>query len=424
MINRFKPKSEFRRNVLTLMTGTSIAQAIPIVLSPILTHLYSPENFGTFALYLAIISVLSNITTGKYDMAIILPKKDSDAINIMFLAMTLSLIISVTILALTFIFEKHIIGVFNNQTLEAILYYIPISIFIFSINQTLNCWINRKKYYKKLAFSRIIQNSSIAGISLILGFLKLLNLGLILGQVIGQLISSIFLFQAICNKDRKNFYKIKKLKVLILAKKYVNFPKYLIFAHGINGLSQYSAIFLLSIFFNSATVGFFMLTQRVIGIPMSLIARSIADIFRQEASFKYANDKECKDIYLKTLKKLFLVATVPFSVFFIIAPELFAFVFGEEWRTSGEYARILTLMYYFEFLTTPLSNMFLIAEKQIIDLNWQICLFLLVALSFVIGGYIYKDIALSLILFNVAYSIMYTINLFLSFKFAKGNNKC
>ena len=51
MLNKLKPKSEFSRNVLTLMTGTTIAQAIPIAISPILTRIYTPENFGVFAQY-------------------------------------------------------------------------------------------------------------------------------------------------------------------------------------------------------------------------------------------------------------------------------------------------------------------------------------------------------------------------------------
>jgi len=50
MINKLKLKSEFAKNVLTLMTGTTIAQAIPIAISPILTRIYTPEDFGVFAL--------------------------------------------------------------------------------------------------------------------------------------------------------------------------------------------------------------------------------------------------------------------------------------------------------------------------------------------------------------------------------------
>ncbi len=48
MINKLKPKSEFSKNVLTLMTGTTIAQAIPIAISPILTRIYTPEDFWNY----------------------------------------------------------------------------------------------------------------------------------------------------------------------------------------------------------------------------------------------------------------------------------------------------------------------------------------------------------------------------------------
>ena len=82
MIRKILPKGEFSRNVLTLMTGTSIAQAIPIAISPILTRIYTPEDFGVFALYMAIATVVSVIATGRYETAIMLPKKDSEAINL------------------------------------------------------------------------------------------------------------------------------------------------------------------------------------------------------------------------------------------------------------------------------------------------------------------------------------------------------
>lgn len=90
MLTKLKPKSEFSRNVLTLMTGTTIAQAIPIAISPILTRIYTPEDFGVFALYMAIASIVAVVATGRYEMAIMLPKKDSDAINIVALSILIS----------------------------------------------------------------------------------------------------------------------------------------------------------------------------------------------------------------------------------------------------------------------------------------------------------------------------------------------
>ena len=94
MLNKFKPKSEFTRNVLTLMTGTTIAQAIPIAISPILTRLYTPEDFGVFALYIGIVAILSVFATGKYELAIMMPKDNQEAFSILLLSICISMFFS------------------------------------------------------------------------------------------------------------------------------------------------------------------------------------------------------------------------------------------------------------------------------------------------------------------------------------------
>jgi len=81
MLTKFKPKSEFSRNVLTPMTGTTITQAIPIAISPILTRIYTPEDFGVLALFVAITAIFGGIANGRYELATMLPKKDKYGIG-------------------------------------------------------------------------------------------------------------------------------------------------------------------------------------------------------------------------------------------------------------------------------------------------------------------------------------------------------
>ena len=107
MLKRFKPKSEFNRNILTLMTGTTIAQAIPIAISPILTRIYTPEDFGIFAIFLAITLIIGGIANGRYELAIMIPKKDEDAINIFALGFIITTSISLLLLVLVLIFQTY-----------------------------------------------------------------------------------------------------------------------------------------------------------------------------------------------------------------------------------------------------------------------------------------------------------------------------
>ena len=177
---------------------------------------------------------------------------------------------------------------------------------------------------------------------------------------------------------------------------------------------------LLGALFNSATAGFYTLTQRVMGAPMSLVAGALGDVFRQEASYAYAHHGQCKEIYQKTFKRLLLISLVPFSVFFFVAPPIFSLVFGADWRIAGEYAQILMPMFFLRFITSPLSSMFIIAERQRLDLIWQIFLLSLVVASFMLGKFLLSATD-ALKFFSAAYSIGYSINGVMTYNFAKNS---
>ena len=109
MKSRLKIKSEYSQNVLILMMGTTLSQAIPVVITPILTRIYTPEDFGIYAIFVAIITILGSIVSGRYELAILLPERDDDAINIF----ALGLLIITFMVMITVI----IVTVFNDSIL-------------------------------------------------------------------------------------------------------------------------------------------------------------------------------------------------------------------------------------------------------------------------------------------------------------------
>ena len=139
-MKRFLPKSEFGRNVLTLMTGTTIAQAIPIAISPILTRIYTPEDFGLFAFYASIASIISVVATGRYELAIMLPKKDDDAINIVVLSILISFLVSLLSLIIVLVFNTQITNLLGNPEIANWLYFIPLTVLFTGIYQSFNYW--------------------------------------------------------------------------------------------------------------------------------------------------------------------------------------------------------------------------------------------------------------------------------------------
>ncbi|MBE0472574.1 MAG: oligosaccharide flippase family protein, partial [Methyloprofundus sp.] len=355
----------------------------------------------------------------RYELAIVLPKRRDDAYQIVILSWVISSVVSLLTLLVIWLFESQIVGLLDNPEIGKWLYWIPLSIFLTGIYQSLYYWFNREKGYRDMANSRIVQSTAMVGSQIGFGFFtKLSALGLILGQVIGQVLATLYMGQKFI-KDTRNVHKPKKLKQFALAKRYINFPKFLLIAHTMNATSRQLPSIFFNIFFTATVAGFYMLIQRVIGAPITIVGGAIGDVFRQQASKAYAERGECIREYKNTFKKLLIISVLPFAVFIFIAPDLFAIVFGENWREAGFYAQILTPMFFLQFVTSPLSNMFMIAEKQKLDLLWQTCLLIATGSAFIVG-YASKDVMTTIIFFSVAYTLMYSINAVMTWKFAKG----
>ena len=158
MINKLKPKSEFGKNVLTLMTGITIAQAIPIAISPILTRIYTPEDFGVFALFVAISSIIGSVACGRYELAIMLPKKDENAINIFALGFIITCVACLILLILAITLNDFLVNLLGNKEIGFWLYFIPISVFFMGLFNLLNYFNNRKKNYQDLRNATIIKS--------------------------------------------------------------------------------------------------------------------------------------------------------------------------------------------------------------------------------------------------------------------------
>lgn len=416
-------KSDFAVNVITLMTGTTIAQAFPIAFSPILTRIYTPQDLGTLAIYLSIVAIFANLITLKYELAIILPEKEEDSASLTVLSICIATVLSFIILIIVIVFNTKISNLLGreNNDISKWLYFVPLTIFLIGVNNSLSYWFNRKKDYKTLAFSKVVNMSGMTFSQIIFGLFKLIPKGLLYGVILGRLAAVFMLLKEIFKKGVINiFQQANKNNIKILAKKHKKFPIYALPADSINVISNQLPVFFIGKYFGSDILGNYSLMERVLGAPVSLIGTAVSDVFRQKASEDYINEGNCKAIFIKTLKTLSLLAILPTLILFFVAPIVFGFVFGSDWEIAGKLAQIMAGLFFFRFVISPMGYMFYIAEKQSYDTIWQTTLLITIVASFAFG--IYKDsYETALICFSVSYSILYLINLYLSYTFAKGN---
>jgi O-antigen/teichoic acid export membrane protein len=203
-----------------------------------------------------------------------------------------------------------------------------------------------------------------------------------------------------------------------LAKRYYKFPLYAVPSDFLNSAAQQVPVLLLSNYFGMTVVGFYALTQRVLSLPLSFLAASMTDVFRQRASSDFAKTGDCRRIFVKTFKSLLAFAAGPSVLFFLLAPWLFSVAFGSKWRVAGEYAQLMAPLFFLRFVVSPLTYVFYIAEKQYYDLAGQVIL-LVCSLASIRVGALYNSPKLSISLFSGCYSAVYLAYLVASFAFSR-----
>ncbi len=411
-------KNTFVKHVLTLMKGTAIAQFLPILISPILTRLYTPEQFGVFAIYIAVISVLTPIVSGRYELAIALPKEEKKAISLFTLTLLINVFVSLVVTVVVVIYGEGFADLLTLQETNW-LYLIPVGLFLTGLFSSFTYLNNRWGRFRALSFAKINQSIGMAMTQLVLGIVKFGSLGLIIGYAIGQMASIFNLRKKLAIRQNLKENNIRKKDFIEVSKEYSEFPKFAMVTHSTEALSSNIPNLLLTKFFGNQYTGFYSLTTRTINLPLSLIGKSVGDVFLSTASKLYREQGECKELFIKTFRILAIIPIIPFIVLFFFAEEIFSFVFGENWAVAGTYTKILIPALYLQFISSPLSHMFIIAKKVKIEFFVQWLILPLSILAFVIGYYYFNSTEVSLMLFSAVLILKYLLFIFLSFQFTK-----
>jgi len=382
------------------MTGTTIAQAIPVAVAPILTRIYTPEDFGILALYLAVSSVLSTVSTGRYELAIMAPVSKSEAQGVVFLSMIFSLGVFVITTIIIWLFNSEIAALLGNQRIGKWLYFVPITVFSFGLYQSIDYWLNRERKYRKMAENKLVQAGSVSLIQVVVGLIS--NAGLIVGHVIGWIFSVI----TIIARNEFNFKCFNFNVIKNLAVKYKKYPLLQAPSSLLDGLSVQAPIFFMSKYFDATVVGFLGLVLKMLSAPTALISRSTGQVFFQRVSehAKVSPELLMSDVYRVALK-LSVISIVIFSPILFFGPEIFSILFGKEWMQAGNYAQILVFAIAIKFVVSPISTVFLAIDKITTSSVWQLSYFLItfsvlfVAIHFDIKTFLWIYVANEIVMY-------------------------
>ncbi|MBO1511771.1 lipopolysaccharide biosynthesis protein [Metabacillus bambusae] len=415
-------KNDFNKNVLTLLSGTMVAQGIPIAISPILTRLYTPNDFGVLALIVAISAVFGSIANARYEIAIVLPEKDEDAINLTALSVLVALALSFSLFAIIVLFHNPILSMLGNENISFWLYMTPVIVFFIGLFNTLNFLNTRFKQYKFVARAKMYKAVVSAAIQVIAGLIKPNVHGLVGGQLSAHIFGNGSLLIRLM-KNKELLAKIKFTEMKRLAKEYINFPKYSMWAVLANNLSQNIISIFISMLFSTITLGFYSLVNRILATPSLLIGTSIGQVFFQQATAEKNKHGHSIKTYKSTMKKLLYLAIPAYVIMFVFIEDVIIIVFGEDWSTAGQYAQIMMPLFFFRFITSPVSTIVSVYQKNGIDLAIQFSMLFITAIDFVIALFFHLNVEEFLYLLTYSLVVHRIGTFYIYYKISKGTSE-
>lgn len=416
IFSRFK-KSEYAKNSTILMAGTVISMVLQIVSVAWLGKYYSDEVWGIYEYFCTAYSIFLIIATGRYELAIMIPKDDNDGFILTvissMLAVAFSIAMAVVLVLTSLIFSFSLDWVI----------FLPPTLAIIGVYYSVNYWLNRKKYYIKLAINRVTQGVLFVIFNLLYAFiLPDKRYGLILGYMTAQLIVTIILVIYIVIDYKKLNIQLSKERAKELMIDYINFPKISVLSGVVNNIAVRLPVFLLGGLAGASVVGQYSMMNRILGAPITVISEAIRDVFRQKASKDFAKNGECANTYNTTFKTLALTAIVPFILIMIGVKPILNSLFGDLWTMAGNFVIIMTPFYYIKFIASPLTFMTYISNKQSFDMKWQISMCISSAVAFFVGYLLTNNPYIMLLMYGIALAVMYIISFSYTKKLAKGNN--
>lgn len=368
-IKALLPRSEFLRSVVVLAGGTAAGQVLLVLVSPVLTRMYTPEAFGVLAVYTSILSVLLVIVSGRYDVAIPVPNDDDSALHLLMLALVLNVSASVLLAAVLLVYYGSISFPAYLAAMRPYLWFMPISLFGAGTYQALNYWGVRKKAYTLVARTKLSQSVGQTLTQLSLGYLAMGPMGLILGDVVGRIAGSSTL-AAFAWKGDATCSKVATRKVIEVGKRFKRFPLYSIWSSLLNSISAQIPTVLFSTLYGQGVAGLYALCIRVLQAPMSLVGNAIAQVFFTNARDAYQEHRLPTETVL-VFTRLVQIGVPILTLVSIGAAPVFALVFGPQWREAGVYAQWLSPWLFLVFVTSPLSTLVYVLEHQRGELIFQ-----------------------------------------------------
>lgn len=409
--------SSFRRRLSILAGGTALAQSINFMVAPLLTRIYDARAFGNLQLYGSLLNFAMIVITLRYELAVVVPQDDREAVNVVSVGMAAVFAIAALLGAGVWVVVHYGLLFPGTKDISPYLWLLPIGACGIGVYQILVYWGLRHHAYKTIAQSKLTQVASQAIVQLGAGVLtKGALLGLLVGDVCGRIGGSWRIAKLTLKNDMSSLEGLSFRTMWQTAWRYRNYPLIMCGAGMINSAGLQAVPFLISAHYGPMLVGFYALVDRSMQAPITLVAQSTSQVYIvQAAELAKTDPQRLESLFLKLVRSSLFYGSIPLILVGAFGPQLFALIFGSSWHSAGEYARILAPAYYLCFAHQCVCMTLPTLGRQSWQFGWDTFRLVVTVSVLLVSSHLHLKFPIMLLAFSAVSCTAYAINLVLCY---------
>ena len=402
--------NEVFRHMMVLAAGSGAAKAVGALTIPIVTRLYSPEQFGLFTLFLSITATLTPLMSLRYSAALPLPRRDGTAVSLLVACAGILILMSISMTIVFTLFSEKIFSLFSIQQLAPMGPWIVAALSAAGLYEILTNWGVRKRSFKMLAKAEVSQSVLAGGMKIGFSYLALQQIGLIVAHVLSQLTVCIIIVCAVWKETSKLLLRTNVKKIWFMLTFYSDFPKFRLASQLLLIVAVQAPIFFIGASFGPATAGQLGLALVALAVPLTLLGQTTGQAYYSEiARIGIKEPAKILDITTGVIKRLFVMGLAPTVILMFGSTYLFPIFFGKQWHAAGVFCAILSIYLLAQFVASPLGHVLSVFKKQYLFLRINIVRVLLILAIFYFSNRMELTANTTIAIYSVALSVHYLV---------------
>jgi len=354
---------KFARRTIGLSGLTAVGQATYLLALPLLSRLYSPEDFGLFTVYLAMVNITTPIAGLRFESALFSATERREACVIVRLVLMTLLVMTLVATGLVAFTSDRLAGEFGHA-IQATLFFLPFGMFLRGLSDCATAWAIRSGSIRTLAIACLMQPVSLALLQTVFGEMHMPAMFLLVAYVGSYVAYTAFVFaRTMSCEDVAAIVGAPLYEIVAKARADMKFPLYVMPAILITLLISNLPPILIGSIFGTEVAGQYGVAYRVVAGPLTVICGPLCNIFTSEASSS-SDPPAIRAATRFVAAASFVLVTIPVLIFGFFAPYLTDFVLGPQWNVAGRIAAALSVMGAVQALTSPFSEVTSIYRRQ------------------------------------------------------------